>query len=148
MFKASSRDGWSGCELGFHSFLQLSWKGRVCADTLEVGRKSVKPTYLSLVRPEKQIQHSRCPSWDRLALFLLVANFHSRKACFRGCPEVVFGCISKRDALQALVPMGIANSKGHFICSLDYSQAFDRVRWEKALKVLRSRVPMCVGWLG
>ena len=49
---------------------------------------------------------------------------------------VQHGCRQKHDCLQAVVPLASAQAQGHFIWSLDLSQAFDRLRPEVALRSL------------
>ena len=49
---------------------------------------------------------------------------------------VQHGCRQKHDCLQAVVPLASAQAQGHFIWSLDLSQAFDRLRPEVALSSL------------
>jgi len=44
---------------------------------------------------------------------------------------------AKRDALQALIPMGLTHSKNWFLTSLDLAQAFDRLKPEKAVALMR-----------
>ena len=46
---------------------------------------------------------------------------------------VQHGRRQKHDCLQAVVPLASAQAKGHFMWSLDLSQAFDRLRPEVAL---------------
>ena len=50
--------------------------------------------------------------------------------------EHQWGSRKKRDAAAAVVTLAEANSKGHVMASLDFSQAFDRVRPERVLTIL------------
>lgn len=38
------------------------------------------------------------------------------------------GCRKGKKAVTALIPLATAKAKGHFLASLDFSQAFDRTR--------------------
>lgn len=48
-----------------------------------------------------------------------------------------FGCRRKRNALSAVVALTEAQTKGHFLATLDLSQAFDRIRPQRALDTLK-----------
>ena len=53
------------------------------------------------------------------------------------------GCRQKRDALSALIPLADSFTKGHILCSLDLSQAFDRLRPNRAIDTMLSQgLPM------
>ena len=55
------------------------------------------------------------------------------------------GCMKKRDAQMAIVPLAEASANGQYLASLDLAQAFDRVRAHKAVELLRWRgFPQCL----
>ena len=58
-------------------------------------------------------------------------------ATLRSCSGGHHTCRQKHDCLQAVVPLASAQAKGHFIWSLDLSQAFDRLRPGVALRSLK-----------
>eukprot|EP00434_Breviolum_minutum_P030506 symbB.v1.2.026978.t1/scaffold2687.1/size73039/8 len=75
--------------------------------------------------------------WWRIFITARLQTEEAQTWCNQQLAPQQFGCRRKRDALSAVVALTEAQTKGHFLATLDLSQAFDRIRPQRALDTLK-----------